>query len=133
MSFADGTELVKQDESAREAFIVTEGTVVVKRNDRTVAELGPGSILGELGLLDTGPRTDSVVAQGPVEALVLGPREFAGLLDEEPSFSQKLLKAMAECIREIDTTGTGRAHVGTPVTNAPIVCRLMHQKNTTSP
>lgn len=107
MSFPDGTELMKQDQSAREAFVLTEGTVVVKRNGRKVAELGAGAFLGELGLLDKGPRTATVTAQGPVEALVLGPREFAGLLDEVPSISHKLLKAMATRIRELDTKAFG--------------------------
>lgn len=107
MSFPDGTELMKQDQSAREAFVLTEGTVVVKRNNRKVAELGPGAFLGELGLLDKGPRTATVIAQGPVEALVLGPREFAGLLDEVPSISHKLLKALAVRIRDLDTKAYG--------------------------
>lgn len=107
ISFPDGTELMKQDQSAREAFVLTEGTVVVKRNGRKVAELGPGAILGELGLLDKGPRTATVTTQGPVEALVLGAREFAGLLDEVPSISHKLLKAMAARIRELDTKAFG--------------------------
>ena len=43
MSFADGDVLMKQDGSAREAFILTEGTVVVRRNNRKVADLGPGA------------------------------------------------------------------------------------------
>lgn len=107
MSFPDGTELMKQDQSSREAFVLTEGTVVVKRNGRKVAELGPGAFLGELGLLDKGPRTATVVAQGPVEALVLGPREFAGLLDEVPSIAHKLMRAMAARIRELDTRAFG--------------------------
>ncbi|HAS10504.1 MAG TPA: hypothetical protein DCS55_08315 [Acidimicrobiaceae bacterium] len=107
LSFQDGAELMKQDQSAREAFVLTEGTVVVKRNGRKVAELGPGAFLGELGLLDKGPRTATVIAQGPVEALVLGPREFAGLLDEVPSISHKLLKALAARIRELDAKAYG--------------------------
>lgn len=107
LSFADGDVLMKQDGSAREAFILTEGTVVVRRNNRKVAELGPGAFLGELGLLDRGPRTATVVAQGPVEALVLGPREFAGLLDDVPSISHKLLRALAARIRELDTKAFG--------------------------
>ena len=107
LSFPDGTELMKQDHSAREAFVLTEGTVVVKRNGRKVAELGPGAFLGELGLLDKGSRTATVVAQGPVETLVLGPREFAGLLDEVPSISHKLLKALAARIRDLDTKAYG--------------------------
>jgi CRP/FNR family transcriptional regulator, cyclic AMP receptor protein len=107
MSFDDGTVLMHQDDSSREAFILTEGTVVVKRNDRKIAELGPGAFLGELGLLDRGPRTATVVAQGPVDALVLGPREFAGLLDDVPSISHKLLRALAARIRELDAKAFG--------------------------
>lgn len=107
MSFPDGTVLMTQDETAREAFILTEGTVVVKRNGRKVAELGPGTFLGELGLLDRGPRTATVVAQGQVEALVLGPREFTGLLDEVPTLSHKLLRALAARVRELDARAFG--------------------------
>ena len=107
MSFPDGTVLMKQDDSSREAFILTEGTVVVKRNGRKVAELGPGAFLGELGLLDRGSRTATVEALGPVEALVLGPREFSGLIDEVPSISHKLLRALAARIRELDTKAFG--------------------------
>jgi len=107
MSFPDGTVLMTQDETAREAFILTEGTVVVKRNGRKVAELGPGTFLGELGLLDRGPRTATVTAQGQVEALVLGPREFAGLLDEVPTLSHKLLRALAARVRELDAKAFG--------------------------
>lgn len=107
MSFDDGTVLMHQDDTAREAFILTEGTVTVKRNGRKVAELGPGAFLGELGLLDHGPRTATVEANGPVEALVLGPREFAGLLDDVPSISHKLLRALAARIRELDAKAFG--------------------------
>ena len=107
MSFPDGKVLMSQDESSREAFILTEGSVVVKRNGRKVAELGPGAFLGELGLLDRGPRTATVIAQGPVEALVLGPREFSALLDDVPAISHKLLGALAARIRELDTKAFG--------------------------
>lgn len=107
MAFPDGTVLMNQDETAREAFILTEGTVLVKRNGRKVAELGPGAFLGELGLLDRGPRTATVVTQGRVEALVVGPREFAGLLDDVPTIAHKLLKALASRVRELDKKAYG--------------------------
>lgn len=107
MSFPDGSVLMKQDDSAREAFVLTAGTVEVQRNGRKVAELGPGTFLGELGLLDRGPRTATVIAKGPVEALVLGPREFSGLLDDVPTLSHKLLRALAARVRELDAKAFG--------------------------
>ena len=51
---------------------------------RIIAQLGPGDCVGELALLDHGPRTATVTAATPLTVLVLGPREFSGLLDEVP-------------------------------------------------
>lgn len=107
VSLADGHVLTTQDASSREAFVILEGQVQVKRNNRKVATLGPGSMIGELGLLDRGPRTATCTADGPVDVLVLGPREFSGLLDEVPTISHKLMKALAERIRELDKKSYG--------------------------
>ena len=106
-SLPDGHVLTKQDETSREAFVIAEGKVVVRRNDRKVAELGPGSMIGELGLLDRGPRTATVVAEGPVKVLVLGPREFSALLDDVPTVNHKLLKSLSGMVRELDKKAYG--------------------------
>jgi CRP/FNR family transcriptional regulator, cyclic AMP receptor protein len=100
-------EFVTQGDVGREAFIIVEGTAEVVRNGKTIAELGPGDCVGELALLDHGPRTASVVAAGQVKVLVLGPREFSGLLDEVPSLSLKLLEALAARVRELDARSYG--------------------------
>lgn len=107
LTIADGRNLVTQDESSREAFVIIDGKAVVKRNNRKVAELGPGAIIGELGLLDRGPRTATVVAEGPVDVLVIGPREFAALLDDVPSITHKLLKSLAARVRDLDAKTYG--------------------------
>lgn len=107
ISLADGKVLCEQGEVGREAFVVLEGSADVKRNGRKVATLGPGSCVGELALLDHGPRTATVVASGPLEVLVLGPREFSGLLDQVPSIAHKLLSALAARIRDLDNKTYG--------------------------
>jgi CRP/FNR family transcriptional regulator, cyclic AMP receptor protein len=104
---ADGHVLMHQDDRAEEAFVIVSGKVTVKRNGRKIAELGPGSMIGELGLLDHGPRTATVTADGPVEALVIGPREFAALLDDVPTINHKLLRSLANRVRELDVKTYG--------------------------
>ena len=47
-----GKVLVEQGKRGREAFVVLEGSGIVKRNGRKVASLGPGDHFGELALLD---------------------------------------------------------------------------------
>lgn len=100
-------EFVTQGDVGREAFIIVDGTAEVIRNGKAIAELGPGDCVGELALLDHGPRTASVVANGPLKVLVLGPREFSGLLDELPTLSHKLLGVLASRVRELDARSFG--------------------------
>jgi CRP-like cAMP-binding protein len=67
-----------------------------------VATLGPGQYFGELSLLDRQPRSATVEGATDMTVLVLGKREFSGLLDEVPTLAHKLLSAMAARLREAD-------------------------------
>ena len=107
IDLSDGAVLMIQGQQAREAFVIVEGKAIVRRNDRKVATLGPGDAVGELGLLDRGERTATVVADGPLQVLVIGPREFAALLDDVPSISRKLMHALSSKIRELDKMSFG--------------------------
>ena len=102
-----GKMLVEQDTRGREAFVVIEGTATVKRNGRKVATFGPGDHFGELALLDGGPRTATIVADTPMRVLVIGQREFAGVLDEVPGLAHKVLASLAQTIRELDQKAFG--------------------------
>lgn len=97
-----GTQLADQGDAGREAFVIIEGTASVKRNGRKVATLGPGDAIGELSLLDHGPRTATVTADTPITVLVLSTREFSGVLDEVPGLAHKLLNQLAARVRELD-------------------------------
>jgi CRP-like cAMP-binding protein len=102
VSVKDGRVLVEQGKPGHEFFLILEGTAVVRRNNRKVADLGPGQYFGELSLLDRGPRTATVVATSDARVLVLGQREFLGVLDEVPGLAYKILRLMAHRLREAD-------------------------------
>jgi CRP/FNR family cyclic AMP-dependent transcriptional regulator len=100
-----GKQLVAEGAAGHEFFVIMEGTAKVTRNGRKVAELGPGDAFGELALLDKAPRNATVTAETPMKLVVLGQREFAGILDEVPGFARKLLAGMAHRLREADAKG----------------------------
>jgi CRP/FNR family cyclic AMP-dependent transcriptional regulator len=79
-----------------------EGTVTVKRNNKKVAQLGPGTMVGELSLLDHGPRTATVTTDGDATVFVIDQRSFMAVLDDVPALSHKLLAALAGRIRDFD-------------------------------
>jgi CRP/FNR family cyclic AMP-dependent transcriptional regulator len=104
---AQGKTLVTEGSPGHEFFLILEGSASVTRNGRKIATLGPGQYFGELALLDRGPRSATVTADTDLEVLVLGQREFAGVLDEVPGLARKLLAAMATRLREADTKALG--------------------------
>jgi CRP-like cAMP-binding protein len=102
MQMAAGSLLAQQGETGREAFIVLDGKVAVKRNGRKVASLGPGAIVGELSLLDHGPRTATVVCETDSEVFVIDQRHFIAVFDDIPTLAHKLLASLAGRIRDLD-------------------------------
>jgi CRP/FNR family transcriptional regulator, cyclic AMP receptor protein len=99
----DGKVLTRQGDPAQEFFLVRAGKARCLVDDRQVAEFGPGDFFGEMALLDEGRRHATVIAEGPMDVLVLERREFWGLLDAAPSIPKKLLVALAK--REQDDAG----------------------------
>ncbi|MEO5724479.1 MAG: cyclic nucleotide-binding domain-containing protein [Ilumatobacteraceae bacterium] len=103
VTMSAGSLIVDQGQTGREAFVVLSGTVAVKRNGKKVASLGPGTVVGELSLLDHGPRTATVICETDCSLLLLSQRHFTAVLDEVPALSHKLLASLAGRIRELDS------------------------------
>jgi CRP/FNR family transcriptional regulator, cyclic AMP receptor protein len=97
-----GRILVSEGSTGSEFFVIIDGTATVSRHGRKVASLGAGDAFGELALLDKAPRNATVTAQTDMELVVLGQREFGGLIDEVPGFARKLLAGMARRLRDSD-------------------------------
>jgi CRP/FNR family cyclic AMP-dependent transcriptional regulator len=102
ISLPAGHVLTDQGQTGREAFIIVSGSATVRRNGKKVATLGPGSVVGELSLLDHGPRTATVTTDTDTTVLVIDQRHFLAVLDDVPSLSHKLLAALAAKVREFD-------------------------------
>jgi CRP/FNR family transcriptional regulator, cyclic AMP receptor protein len=97
-----GKVLVSEGETGQQFFVIMSGTAKLTRRGRRIATLGPGDSFGELALLDKHPRNATAVAETPMELVVIGQREFAGLIDDVPGFARKLLAAMAARLRVAD-------------------------------
>lgn len=102
-----GLVLVDQGRPGHEFYLILEGTASVRRNNRKIADLGPGMYFGELSLLDRGPRNATVVAETDMRVLILGQREFLGVLDDVPGLASKILRIMAHRLREADLKNVG--------------------------
>lgn len=90
-----GDVVIAEGDAARDASIVVAGHCVVRRRGRKIAELGPGDVVGELGLLLDRPREATVTASSPLELLVLTQDALREAVDEVPGLGWKLLRTAA--------------------------------------
>ena len=97
-----GRVLITEGDVGKEAFVIVEGEATVSRNGEDIATLSAGAPFGEMALAERPPRNATVTAATPMRLLVLGQREFVGLLDETPGFARTILAAMATRLREKD-------------------------------
>src|SRR4029079_12916299 len=89
-----GTVIIREGNTGGEFFIVIEGTIEVKRKGRRLARLGPGDYLGEIALIDHGPRTATAMVETEARLLVLASREFHSMLASDPRDQKKNLTSV---------------------------------------
>jgi CRP-like cAMP-binding protein len=102
MDFADGAAVVRQGEAGNAFYVLVDGTAVVRRNGRKVADLHAGDFFGELALLDPAPRNADVVAVGDVVVARVLQGDFRRMLRDVPTMNERLLAGLARRLRDAD-------------------------------
>jgi CRP-like cAMP-binding protein len=100
-TFHDGTAIVRAGEPGDTLYVVLDGEVSVRRRGLPALALGMGSFFGEMALLDSGARSATVVAHGPVVCLTLTQPRFLKLLRSEPTIAIVLLRELAARLRAV--------------------------------
>jgi CRP/FNR family transcriptional regulator, cyclic AMP receptor protein len=99
-----GRVLMRQGEHGSEMLVVIDGSARIERDGAVIAERGAGEVLGEIALLDGGPRTATVTLTRDSRLLVLGRREFQAAMDELPDVRLRVLEAVAQRVRTLDSS-----------------------------
>lgn len=103
-----GTMILAQDEPGNVGFLIVTGTVDVLLESEDgrqfiVARLGPGDHFGEMALLDTEPRSATVVATADTDLLVMRRDEFLAELLRYPRIMLRVLVTLSRRLRRTDT------------------------------
>ena len=89
-----GAVLIDQGRVGHECYVIQDGTAGVYVGDEHVATLGPGSMVGEMALIEHRPRSATVVAETPMRLLAFDTRHFRELLDEMPKASERVMSLL---------------------------------------
>ena len=94
--------IMSQGDRGAEMFVLVSGAARVERDGNVLVDAGPGAVLGEIALLDGGPRTATVTLTEASRLLVLARREFQTLIDEFPAVRLHVFETVARRLRALD-------------------------------
>ncbi|HVB74736.1 MAG TPA: cyclic nucleotide-binding domain-containing protein [Ktedonobacteraceae bacterium] len=107
--YSAGSALIKQGDSGVGLYVIISGHVKItltNNPDRAEGDLGvygPGSVIGEMALLDDLPRSATVTAIEDVDALLLPVWEFRATVRNHPEIALQLLAVLSKRLRKLES------------------------------
>jgi CRP/FNR family transcriptional regulator, cyclic AMP receptor protein len=96
VSVPAGKELVREGDYSYDVLAVEEGTARVERHGERIADIGPGDVVGEMGVLERSQRSATVVATSPMLLVTLTTWDVRRLAKSVPSAVEHLRDVVAE-------------------------------------
>lgn len=94
-----GDVIVRQFERNSDLLIVSEGEVEIKSfAGDPVARLGPGSVVGEIALIDDAPRSATVVSVGMSKSIAIPANEFRNLMASDANLKATVMENLAKIL-----------------------------------
>jgi CRP-like cAMP-binding protein len=85
-------------------FAVIDGEVELTHQGRVIEEVTAGGILGEMALVDTGPRSATATARTAGRVVPVDQKRFTFLVHEHPTFALLVMRVMAHRLRQANVT-----------------------------
>ena len=106
VAFKAGDVLMLEGEPGAEFYVIVEGTVRIERGGRAIRSMTAGGFLGEIALVDRGPRTATATCVSDVRLLEIRGHEFERLMATLPAVDRRVRAAIERRARSGDAAGT---------------------------
>jgi CRP-like cAMP-binding protein len=99
-----GSVIFREGDEARDLFVIKRGQVRIQIGNRTITELGPDSVFGEMALIDNEPRSATATAVTDVELVPVSEKQFLFLVSQTPYFALRVMRVLAQRLRKTNKT-----------------------------
>jgi CRP-like cAMP-binding protein len=98
----DGEFLFQEGEAGEHMYVLARGNAEILLGDQVVEDAGIGAIVGEMAVIEPGPRSASVRARGDCEFVEIDQNRFDYLVSQTPQFATRVMRIMATRLRKAD-------------------------------
>lgn len=100
-TYEEGEAIMRVGEPGDAMALVVEGSATIERAGRKIP-VAPGELVGEIAVLDGGPRTATVVAESRARVLEISRADLMRVLEADPKATSALIAVLASRFRESD-------------------------------
>ena len=101
--FSEGRKIMREGQAGVTMYIVMEGKVSIAIGEKTVEELSPGGVFGEMALVDQSPRTASATAHTDCALLSINRDTLIALVKSDASIGMAMMRCVADRIRYMNS------------------------------
>mgnify|MGYP000589594026 CR=1 FL=1 len=98
-SYKAGDIVFRDGDKGTEFYVIRSGRVSVRLGNRTLQELGEGEIFGEMALIDSEPRSATVIAETDCELVPVSEKQFLFMTSQAPYFALSLMRVLVQRLR----------------------------------
>ena len=102
-NYSAGQAIFREGDPGTFMYVISEGEVDILVSSQLVETAGPGSIVGEMSLIDHGARSATALAKTDCKLVPIDQRRFQFLVQETPFFALQVMQMMAERLRRTNT------------------------------
>ena len=108
LQLSPGDFLFREGDNADKMYVLLEGEIDIFLGDFVFETASPGSLLGEMALIDDGLRTANAVAKKASRLAKIDRGRFHFLVQQTPHFSTHVMKILADRLRHTNAVMAAR-------------------------
>ncbi len=98
-----GEVLFANGDASNDMYVVLEGTLTIRNGPVVYEDVGPGGIVGEMGLVEAHlPRSAMVYAKTCAALVTIDERRFLALVAANPDFALAVMRVLSRRLRRMD-------------------------------
>jgi CRP/FNR family cyclic AMP-dependent transcriptional regulator len=108
LELAPGDFLFREGDTGHKMYVLLEGEIAILLGDFLLETAGPGTLIGEMALIDDSPRTATAVAKTSCRLAEIDRRRFHFLVQQTPHFATHVMKTLADRLRHMNAVAAAR-------------------------
>jgi CRP-like cAMP-binding protein len=102
VTLAPGQTLFEKGESGHLMYVVKSGDLQILDGNHVYETVSAGAVIGEMAVVDGGPRSATVRAIAPAVVIPVDQRRFLFMAQQTPFFALRLMGVMARRLRAMN-------------------------------